>query len=71
MTLERYYFVADRANPKHDSAILHAERNCHYINSVSENRLAVVSADGARLRKSDLFLQCLNCTGGDDGVTPG
>jgi len=70
MTLERYYFVADRANSEYDSAILHAERNCHYIDSVSENRLAVVSADGAELRESGLFLQCLNCTDGEDGVVP-
>ena len=70
MTLERYYFVADRANPKHDSAILHAERNCHYIDSLHEDRLAVVSADGAELREGGLFLQCLNCTDGDDGVVP-
>jgi hypothetical protein len=70
MTLERYYFVADRANPEHEVAILHGERNCHYIDSVEEDRLAVVSADGARLRESGLFLQCLNCTDGEDGVVP-
>jgi len=70
MTLERYYFVADRVNSKYDSAILHAERNCHHIDSVSEGRLAVVSADGAELRESGLFLQCLYCTDGEDGVVP-
>ena len=70
MTLERYYFVADRANSEYDSAILHAERNCHYIDSLPEDRLAVVSADGGELRESGLFLQSLNCTDGEDGVTP-
>jgi hypothetical protein len=70
MTLERYYFVADRANSEYDSAILHAERNCHHIDELSEDRLAVVSADGAELRESGLFLQCLHCTDGEDGVVP-
>ncbi|ERG97218.1 hypothetical protein [Haloquadratum walsbyi] len=70
MTLERYYFVADRAHPEHDSATLHAEHDCHHIDSLSENRLAVISGDGARLRDGGLFLQCLNCTDGDDGVVP-
>lgn len=56
MILERYYFVAERATPAYDSAILHAERNCQYIESLSEDRLAVVSAEGGELHESGLFL---------------
>lgn len=49
MTLERYTFVAERANPEYNSAILHAERNYHDISALPEDRLAVLSADGAEL----------------------
>lgn len=70
MTVERYYFVASRSHPDIDSAILHAERNCHHIDSVSEDRLAIVSADGAELRESGIFARCLHCTDAEDGVSP-
>lgn len=70
MALERYYFVASRAHSDIEKAILHAERNCHHIDSVSENRLAIVSADGAELRESGIFARCLHCTEGEDGISP-
>ncbi len=70
MDLERYYFVASRSHPERQKAILHSDRSCHHIESVSENRLAVVSADGAKLRESELFLSCMHCTDAEDGISP-
>lgn len=70
MPVERYYFVASRSHPDINSAILHTERNCHHIDSVLEDRLAIVSADGAELRESGLFARCLHCTDDEDGVSP-
>lgn len=69
MTIDRYYFVASRSHPDIDSAILHVERNCHHIDSVSEDRLAIVCANGAKLRESGLYVRCVHCTDDDDDIS--
>ncbi len=68
--MERYYFISSSTFGEESHTILHGKRNCHHIDSKSENRLAVVSAEGSELKKSGNFGRCRNCTDTDDGIFP-